>query len=220
MNAVTATGPTHYSTLPAWINFTIAYGGVGPAFAISSSNTQVWLSTLNEVTHASANYSVPIVAAQASYSLTLTASGLTGCAQANCTTTFGTMNDTYSFNLWPVVDGTANRGTTANNGTLFTPLAVSSFILAAPTFSVTAPAATVTAGNITITANYTAQYVVAAVVNVYTAGTLAGGGGVLVFSGSFLKNVSNPKAISQVWFEGTPGSYNLDFVARRCRTRP
>jgi hypothetical protein len=207
-----ASGPAKYSTLPAWINFTIRYGGVGPAFAISSSTVSVWLSTLNEVTHAKANYSVPIVAGQSSYSLEITATSDFGCTQANCTAAYGTLNDTLSWNLWPSIDGTAYRGGMNNNGTLFIPLAVSSFILFAPTFSVSAPGTINTVGNITITANYTAQFVTNAVVNVFAPATLSGGAATLVFTASYLHNVSNDNAISHVWFAGTAASYFVSFV--------
>jgi hypothetical protein len=209
-----ATGPAKYSPLPAWINFSIDYGGVGPSFALSAANTAVWLSVLNEVTHATANYSVPIVTGQTDYTLTLTASGLQGCTQANCSSTFGSMNQTYSFSLWPSLNGSANRGVDAGtNGTLFVPLAVASFILYAPSFYVTAPAPTVTSGNITVTANYTALFVTNAVVNIYSVGTLGGAPPTLVFTANYLEPPGSNAPISHTWIEGTPGSYFVSFVA-------
>ncbi|HTS33995.1 MAG TPA: hypothetical protein VMI55_08710 [Thermoplasmata archaeon] len=213
VNAVAATGPASFSTLPAWVNFTLAYGNVGPSYEVGPGNTSVWFSTLNEVTKTVANYSVPLSLGVTSYSLELTSSGLVGCSQANCTTTFGTMNDTYSFNLWPSIDGTNYRGTFTVNGTLFTPISISSFILFAPSFSVSAPSPTQTVGNITITTNYTAQYLVTAQVNVYTPATLTGGLPVLVFSASALKPAGTTGAVSNKWYEGTPGSYLVSFVA-------
>lgn len=213
VNALTATGPSPYSTLPGWINFTLVYGGVGPSYEVGPANTTVYLYTLNEVTHASANYSVPLKLGQTSYSLELTSSGLAGCTQANCTTTFGSMNDTYAFSLWPSINGTAYRGIYTVNGTLFAPLAVSAFILYAPTFSVSAPAATVILGNVNITTNYTAQFLVTAEVYVYTVPTLQGVAPVLLYSASALKPTGTTGAVTNVWYEGTPGSYEVSFVA-------
>lgn len=207
VNTAAASGPAKYNTLPAWVNFTIAFGGVGPSFVLSSANTQVFLQIYNETSGTNfGNWSIPIVTGQTSYSVTLNATTL-NCATPSCSTT---MTGGYAFFLWPSLDGVSARGMTSNNGTEYSPIASSSFITVTPTFAITAPsAATVPVGNTTVTVAYSAQYLTALTVNIYSSSTAGGAGGVLVYSSSFL----NVSPVSKVWYEGTPGSYFLSLVA-------
>lgn len=219
-NGGAASGPSGYTTLPAYVDFSIMYGNVGPSFTISATNTVIGLEVLNERTLQAANFSVPIVTGQSTYSVELTTSGIVGATPANCPTcaaVLGTMNDTYSFFLWPSLNGAANRGTLAINGTgsknVPQPLSTATFLLTTPSFTVTAPAATVTTGNITVTVNYTASRLVSLVFSAWTPATLEGASPVLVFSASFLKPANSTAPVSKIWFEGTPGSYSVSLGA-------
>jgi len=198
VTATISTAPAPYSTIPAWLNFTISWGGV-TAYTISSSNAGAIIQVTDITSHTTqASHNVTIVSGQATYNTALNSTWL-GCSFSDPTCT-NSLADTYTFSILTSLNGADYGGTYASNTTAsgtFT-----AFITYAPVWALVAPtAASVPAGNITVSVAYRAQYVTAVDLSIFSGTTL-------VFSGSFLQS-SPGISVAKVWFEGTPGTYAI-----------
>jgi hypothetical protein len=192
--------PAAYSTLPAWVNFTIQVTVSNNTFVISPSNTNGTLYLVNEATETiQFSWAIPIVDGQGTYSMELNSTTL-GCSTSDCISTLG--NIAYNFYLNVYANATSSGGYPAS--ALFPEFDSVAFITYTPTWAVVAPAtSSVTTGNITVSVAYNAQYVTSVTLNIYSGVTL-------VFSQSFFQ--SNGLTVSHVWIEGTAGVYNTSVV--------
>ncbi len=204
ISASISAAPAAYSTLPTWVNFTLAYGNF--TGTIGPTNTMAWVNVVDDVSHTTqANVSAAIQSGVLTYSVTLNATTL-NCAISDPTCT-STLIDNYELNLFVYLNGTSGGG---NVGTNETPeFAVVSFITYAPVFTLVSPVNTgaAEAGNITVSVAYRAQYTTAVQLNIYSASSA------LVYSSSFFQTQEGI-SVAKVWYELTPGNYGYSIVAQ------
>ncbi len=198
MSLTVTSMPALYSTLPAWVNWTINVTVANNTFTISPTdvNGTIWL--YNELTHQVA-YSFPmaIQTGVGSYSLELNASTL-NCNTVDCSTSLGSV--AYAFNYYAAANGSVANGYPVNTGSTAGGFDAVAFITTTPVFSLVSPTAAVQAGNITLSVAYSAQYVTAVTLNIYSSSAL------LVYTSNFLQS-SPGISVAKVWYELTPGNY-------------
>ena len=194
--AAITSAPAPYSTIPAWLNFTIGWWNV-TGYTISSANAGATVVVTDILSHhVQASNNVTIVSGQASYAIPLNSTWL-GCAFSDPTCT-NSLIDTYTFDVVTDLNGAGYGGTFATNDN--TSGTFTSFITYTPTWALVSPTTTsVQAGNITVSVAYHAQYVTAVNLNIFSGATL-------VFTGTFIQS-SPGISVAKIWYEGTPGTY-------------
>jgi hypothetical protein len=194
--------PAPYSTLPAWVNFTIQVAITNSVFTLNSSDTNGSVYLVNQATETTlVNIPIVIVNGSAAQSVELDSQTL-GCSAANCTATLG--NIAYSGIIYVAVNGAYyNNGTAANTSATYGGIPpMSTAFITVPLVVGGLGGTSVPAGNVSVTIYYTGQYVTLVTLNIYSST------GTLVYSSNFANNATTGAPQTKIWYVGVTGTYS------------
>ncbi len=190
--------PALYTTLPAWVNWTVAVTVSNNTFTITPTDVSGTFTMYNELTQKLAySFPMPIQTGVSNYSLELNASSLS-CNTPDCSTALGTV--AYEFNYAATANGTVAHGYPVSVASPAGGFDSAAFITTTPTFSLVWPTAATPAGNITLSVAYSAQYITAVSLQVSLNGKL-------VYQSSFFQSTPGI-SVAKNWYELTPGNYS------------